>query len=311
MRISRSLRACAAAAAVLCAITVRAQTTFDPATSDAPLDTLHPPSQEELTIPSHGAKLNGFMYLPHGTGAHPVVVFLHGYPGNERNLDLAQAVRRAGYDALYFDYRGSWGSGGEFSFQHSLEDAETVINWLRSPDVVRKYRIDPTRITLVGHSMGGWVVLMAGARASANVCIAALAPWNNGGVAEQFAGHADVKKETLAYFRQTTDTGSGPIRADASVMLHDMAVHASEWNYLNHAAALKDHAVWLVGATHDPENTLMATKMDHALSAAGAKRVGLTIYNDDHPFSGHRIAIAEKLVKWLNGECAASQKGGR
>ena len=35
--------------------------------------------------------------LAAGAGTHPVVVFLHGYPGNERNLDLAQAVRRAGF----------------------------------------------------------------------------------------------------------------------------------------------------------------------------------------------------------------------
>ncbi|MDO8912512.1 MAG: hypothetical protein Q8N10_08825 [Phenylobacterium sp.] len=32
--------------------------------------------------------------------------------GNEKNLDLAQAVRRAGWNAVTFNYRGSWGSPG-------------------------------------------------------------------------------------------------------------------------------------------------------------------------------------------------------
>ncbi|MFD3266336.1 hypothetical protein [Phenylobacterium ferrooxidans] len=32
--------------------------------------------------------------------------------GNEKNLDLAQAVRRAGWNAAAFNYRGSWGSPG-------------------------------------------------------------------------------------------------------------------------------------------------------------------------------------------------------
>jgi hypothetical protein len=36
---------------------------------------------------------------------------LHGFPGNERNFDVAQALRRAGYAALVFHYRGSWGVG--------------------------------------------------------------------------------------------------------------------------------------------------------------------------------------------------------
>lgn len=61
----------------------------------------------EVSIDSGGARLNGLVYLAPGSGRHPVVVFLHGYPGNEKNLDLAQAVRRAGYQAIYADYRGT------------------------------------------------------------------------------------------------------------------------------------------------------------------------------------------------------------
>src|SRR6478609_9465849 len=79
-----------------------------------------PASMDELAIPSHGSRMNGLVYLASGAGPHPVVVFLHGYPGNEKNLDLAQAVRRAGFDAVYFDYRGTWGSGGTFLFGHGL-----------------------------------------------------------------------------------------------------------------------------------------------------------------------------------------------
>src|SRR4051794_10355249 len=79
-----------------------------------------PPSMSELALASHGTRINGLVYLAAGPGPHPVVLFLHGYPGNERNLDLAQAVRRAGFDAIYIDYRGNWGSGGTFSFANSL-----------------------------------------------------------------------------------------------------------------------------------------------------------------------------------------------
>jgi pimeloyl-ACP methyl ester carboxylesterase len=308
---SRILYACVAVAAALCAGTARAQTSYDPVTSDAPLDTLHPPSQEELTIPSHGAKLNGFMYLPHGTGTHPVVVFLHGYPGNERNLDLAQAVRRAGYDALYIDYRGSWGSGGVFTLQHTLDDADAVLAWIRSPATAKKYHIDPNRITLAGHSMGGWVALMTAAHAPANVCVVGMAPWNIGWDAAQFAARPAARTSNLSYFRQTTDTGSGPIRGNAPDLLHEMEAHTGDWNYLTRGAALKDHAILLVGATHDTpeENNVMTTGMARALSAAGAHRVRSLVYDDDHPFSAHRIALAEQLVKWLRGDCAAAQHG--
>src|ERR1700738_3458057 len=93
-----------------------------------------PASMEEIAILSHGARLNGLIYLSSGAHPHPVVIFLHGYPGNERNLDLAQAVRRAGYQALFIDYRGNWGSGGTFSFANALEDTRAVLAWVRAPE---------------------------------------------------------------------------------------------------------------------------------------------------------------------------------
>jgi dipeptidyl aminopeptidase/acylaminoacyl peptidase len=99
----------------------------------------HPPaersnaaSMESFEIPSHGASLNAFRYIAAGAGPHPVAVLLHGLPGNERNLDLAQDVRRAGWNVLYMDYRGSWGSQGDFSFSHSVEDVVAAITYLRN-----------------------------------------------------------------------------------------------------------------------------------------------------------------------------------
>ena len=45
---------------------------------------------QSFQIPSHGGLLNAFVYVASGPGPHPMVVLLHGFPGNERNLDLAQ-----------------------------------------------------------------------------------------------------------------------------------------------------------------------------------------------------------------------------
>jgi len=82
----------------------------DPVTADpAPVDTAYPPSTEELAFQSQGSRLNGFFYLADGKGPHPTVILLHGFPGNERNLDLAQALRRAGMNVLFFSYRGGVG----------------------------------------------------------------------------------------------------------------------------------------------------------------------------------------------------------
>jgi pimeloyl-ACP methyl ester carboxylesterase len=132
--------------------------------TDPPRDAQHPARMEVLHIPSGGVEINGVAYLPSGVGAHPPLVICHGWPGNEKNLDLAQAVRRAGWNAVTFNYRGSCGSPGEFYFAQVPDDAASVIAWLRRPEVAAKYGIDPARIALAGHSMGGWATALVASK---------------------------------------------------------------------------------------------------------------------------------------------------
>jgi predicted alpha/beta-fold hydrolase len=101
--------------------------------NDSPADAAHPAGMAVLHIPSHGLQINGLEYMPSGAGPHPTLVICHGLPGNEKNLDLAQALRRAGWNAVTFNYRGSWGSPGNFRFAQTLEDARSVLAYLRDP----------------------------------------------------------------------------------------------------------------------------------------------------------------------------------
>ena len=111
----------------------------------------------ELSVPSGNALIAGFIYKANGARKHPTVLLLHGYPGNERNLDLAQVVRAHGWNVIYFDYRGSWGSQGQFSFKNCVEDVVNVVAFCKKYQ--DSLQIDTSNIVLFGHSMGGWVGL--------------------------------------------------------------------------------------------------------------------------------------------------------
>jgi alpha/beta superfamily hydrolase len=267
---------------------------------------------EELGILSHGARINGLMYLAAGSGPHPIVIFLHGYPGNERNLDLAQAVRRAGYNALFIDYRGVFGSGGTFSQAHSLEDVATLLAWVRAPETVAKYHIDPTRIALLGHSFGAWLALFSVAHEPPGVCVVALAAHNAGWEANRFAEHPEERAESLGYYRETTDVAGGPIRANPDELLKEITDHAAEWNYVSQASALKSHALLLVAATRDTpdENPERHAELAAAIRKEGGKLVRVVTFEDDHPFSSHRIALTDTLTHWLRTDCARTQSAG-
>jgi uncharacterized protein len=283
----------------------------NPVRTDPPPSLRPPASMEEIGILSHGARINGLVYMPGGSGPHPIVIFLHGYPGNERNLDLAQVVRRAGYEALYVDYRGAFGSGGTFSQAHSLEDVATVLAWARAPETVSKYHIDPTRIALVGHSFGAWLALFGVEHEPHGVCVAALAAWNLGWVAKRFAGHPDEQADALAYYRATTDAANGPIRANADRLIKEMTDHAPEWDYVSQANALKGRALLLVAGTNDTpdEGVERETQLAQAIKEAGGNHVRLVAFEDDESFSSHRLALADTLLQWLRTDCAKTQAG--
>src|SRR5579871_1051079 len=121
--------------------------------TDPPADAKHPAAMVVLHIPSHGLLINGVVYTPAGSGPHPTIVICHGLPGNEKNLDLAQAVRRAGWNAVTFNYRGSWGSPGSYKFAHNLEDADAVLAYIRDPANAAALQVDAKRIAIAGHSM--------------------------------------------------------------------------------------------------------------------------------------------------------------
>jgi dipeptidyl aminopeptidase/acylaminoacyl peptidase len=124
---------------------------------DPPRDPAAPAQTLPQAIPSHGVNLNAVLYTAGGSDPHPTVLLLHGLPGNEQNLDCAQTIRRAGWNVLTIHYRGSWGGSGAFTFVHCLEDAAASLDWLQDPARSAMLRIDPQRLVIVGHSMGGFV----------------------------------------------------------------------------------------------------------------------------------------------------------
>jgi pimeloyl-ACP methyl ester carboxylesterase len=76
---------------LLCAqsMAIKAQIPRDPAAQDQPrMNDTAPGGTAELKIPISSTRVNALMYGAQGAGAHPTVVLLHGFPGNERNLDM-------------------------------------------------------------------------------------------------------------------------------------------------------------------------------------------------------------------------------
>ena len=255
-------------------------------------------SMESFQLPTHGELVNALVYVAAGAGPHPAVVLLHGFPGNERNLDLAQAMRAAGWDVLFFDYRGSWGSPGTFGFEHSVEDTEAAVAYLRRPEIATKLRLDPAHIVLVGHSMGGMLAIEAGG-ADANVmAVGTISAAEMVGRIPEHLAPADEPGVEASVAKALAREGMAPLAGcTPDSLARELAAHASEWRFARQVDALKGRPVLMISS----DDGLAAADEAFAeeLRRAGDAHVTAEHFATDHAYSDKRTELITSVLHWL------------
>ena len=272
---------------VLALLLMTAPALANPLFTDPPATATPRARMEVLHIPSGGVEINGVAYLAAGPGPHPTIVICHGWPGNEKNLDLAQALRRAGWNAVTFNYRGAWGSPGAFRFGQNPEDAKAVLAMLRKPEVAAKLGIDTRRIVLAGHSMGGWVTGMVASEDQA-LAGAILISAANMGMAAQMAGD---RLEAQAAGNSEALAGTSP-----ALQASELRTQAAAFDLRPRAAGLARQPL-LVLTSDDG----LKPATDPLVAAARAAGGQVTEYHQatDHSWSDARIALATRIHDWL------------
>src|SRR5689334_16045639 len=262
--------------------------------ADPPADPANPAAMEAFVLPSDGGGMNAVLYLASGARPHPTLLLLHGFPGNEQNLDLAQAARRAGWNVLTLHYRGSWGSPGAFSFGHAVEDSRNALAFLRRPETAARYRIDPRRIVVAGHSMGGFMAARAGADGDV-LATAMIDAWDIGAdgpaLADPARRQAMIDQELAGDMPPLAGTSLDALIAEVRAGGSVLGLRAL-------LPALARRPLLIVGARrgNGPDSADYAARA----RAAGGRRVTSIVMDTDHSFSDHRIALAGALVAWLD-----------
>ena len=284
--------------ALLLGATCTAQQLPTAITADPAPDKAHPAKMEAFQIPSHGAALNAIAYLAAGEGPHPVVIVLHGFPGNEKNLDLAQAIRRAGWTAIFFDYRGSWGSPGQFSFTHSIEDTQAAIAYLRKPATVSRLHIDPKRVVLIGHSMGGFMAAYAGAHDPTIAATGLISAANFKDWAEGSAIPGDEKATRAKLAQGLIKEDILPLAGCTGESLADEMLAHKEWNFLDYASMFGNRPLLII--TSDDGLAGPSIAFGGEVRKQGSSHVTEQHFATDHSYSDQRIALETAVLNWLS-----------
>lgn len=242
---------------------------------------------EQVSFSGPLGTLRGILHRPAtDAGPAPVVVLLHGFTGNhvEDQFLFAQAARALaglGWAALRFDFYGSGDSDGTFeecSVLTETADAVAALDW-----VEKQPGIDPSRIAVLGLSMGGYVTALL---AGQDPRVKAVVFWNAVGIPDR-------------HFVHETDHGRHGFDVGA-VTIGLPFVRA----YFAHdpAAALRHYSGpgLVIQATAD-----LAVSLDdaEALAAALGGRATLRLLADaDHTFKhpALRLELFEITARWLH-----------
>lgn len=253
---------------------------------------------ESFTFNCHGYNVISSMFIAQGLGPHPTILLLHGFPGYEKNHDLAQIFRRAGYNVMVFHYRGSWGSEGSYSIGNVLEDAETAVDFLKSEKSIKSYRVDPSKIILIGHSLGGFTAFMTAANHPEIKSVAFLAGFN-------FGHYGDILLNT----NESIESSAEPWRDSMPPLkgitpeqfINDIIGNRKNWDLLSKVEKLKEHSILMIAGSNDT----VATFEEHhkvladAIKKCNASNFSEVIIDSSHDFSDRRIALSKEILLWL------------
>jgi len=230
---------------------------------------------DDAVFYSQGSRLLGGFYHGAGVGPRPTAVLLHGVPGVEQNLDIAYALRDAGWNCLYFHYRGSWGSEGNYSFGGALDDVAAATNW-----VLEQPSVDPERLAIVGNSFGGYLAFSATAADSRFKATVSITPLVD-------PATVDVSAELFDEFAvMLNGVGGEELQAqwDALPAIHTMSDRLSL------------RAILLITADEDE---LFPPSHYEALTADVKSIIWKQIPGADHVFSTARKQLVETTINWL------------
>lgn len=272
------------------------QTEYDPVSMDPPIpDPTYPPVFHELLMPSHDLLLSGFMLGANGKGPHPTIVLLHGFPGNEKNLDLAQSLRRAGYNVLFFHYRGAWGSQGDYTVGQQSDDVAAVLEYVR--ENADTLRADTNQLSIIGHSLGGFTALRATAQDKEINCVVALAAAN-------FSEFINLSEEEKQGFAAYADKLFMLNNYSGAKVFSELYANLDDFDVRNLAASFDGRSVLLITGDQD---TAVPVEVQSRIVEAYKKVPGIDLTAEvipgDHAFSVSRIRLQRRIIEWMNQHC--------
>jgi len=241
-----------------------------------------------------GVDLNGLLYVPEGSGPHPVIVRVHGGPhftsGYSFNFE-AQVEVAAGFAVVLPNLRGSAGWGQKFrSLVVGVWGDRDYSDLMAFVDcVLSEPYIDATRASLAGGSYAGYLV--------------------NWAVTKTDRFRTAISERSISNLVSkygTSDNGFLFTRNEFNgIDLFDEGIHELiERSPIRHAAAIRTPMLLIHGEADQRCPIEQSEQMFVALRRLGIEATFVRFAGESHEFTSkgrpdHRVCRLEIIVSWL------------
>lgn len=234
----------------------------------------------------HGEyKLKGRVYRPSGEDQKPSAIICHGYPGDTKNMDLAEELAFNGYNVLVFYYMGAWGSEGTYRFKNLTPSAKSALDWF----IAQPY-VDPSRVALISHSMGAVPLtnlMSADPRVKTGVLMSPasdISLWLAEGVVDNI-------------FERFTSMSMGKLdMGDLDEYKADMIAAGTNLNPMDKVESIKAPLMVIVGSKDDVTTPDLCKKL---YERATSEKEWVLTDGADHSYTEHRLPLQKSVLGWL------------
>jgi len=228
-----------------------------------------------------GQKMVATYHRPAGPAAKrfPTVLFLHGFPGSEKSVDVQRALMARGVASVAPFFLGAWGSGGKYRFTTLVPQARAALRAVRKLPFVNS-----KRIAVYGFSMGGWTALNLAADEPALKAVVAVAP---------AGGPEMIGPGTKAFLTHLSRTLNAPAPA---ALTADFRRAMREFDPARAIPRLRAPLL-LIHGDEDGTIPVEISRRYAALAGAGARLAVLR--GADHGFLDCRAKLARLASSWL------------
>ena len=236
---------------------------------------------------NHGEyKLKGRVYRASGDDPKPSAIICHGYPGDTKNMDLAEELALNGYNVLVFYYMGAWGSEGTYRFKNLTPSAKSALDWF-----VEEPYVDPSRVALISHSMGAVPLtnlMSVDTRVKTGVLMSPASDLSP-------MGNPETVDHAFNVFRQMAE-GKLATGNDEEYKA-DMMSASKELNPMDKVVSIKAPLIVIVGSKDD---ITIPDVCKQLYEKATSEKEWVLTEGADHSYTEHRLPLQKSVLDWLD-----------